>query len=87
MDLQVILRIREPDCAILNSGLKHHGAGGKCAQLRQLLIIEIPDAQVTESSQLALVLLPPDLRRPAVLGKERHLFRLGAGFLDASLLR
>ena len=62
MDLKVILRVRQPDRPFLNSGLQRHGTAGKFAELLQLFILQIPDAEDIVGPQLALVLPPPDLR-------------------------
>ncbi|CNU62866.1 Uncharacterised protein [Salmonella enterica subsp. enterica serovar Bovismorbificans] len=50
-------------------------------------VIQIPDGQVSELRALALMLLPPDLRRPGVISKERDVARLSTGFLNTALIR
>ena len=67
MNFQIILRIREPDGTVLNRRLQHHGPAGKVAQLRQLLIIQLPDREIFKLSALALVLLPPNLRSALII--------------------
>ena len=72
MNFQIILRIGKPDGAVLNRCLKRHCPAGECAQLCQLFIIQIPDGKIFELRTFIFVLLPPDLRRALVLGKQRH---------------
>lgn len=69
MNFQIILRIREPDGAVLNGCLQGHRPAGKPTELRQLFIIQIPDGEIFILRTFILVLLPPDLRRALVIGE------------------
>lgn len=87
MNFQIVLRIGQPNSAVLNSRLQRHCTTSKITQLRQLFIIQIPHGEIFKLRTFVLVLLPPDLSRTAVVGKQSNLTRLGTGFLDTALIR